>query len=534
MSRPATSDAPAIDLVSPLPPVRSGIADYAVDLAAPLAARCDLRLTRLAGQPVAPEVGRAWRPVPAERAGEDGRVPLYQMGNNRYHDGVLELALERPGVLVLHDLVLHHLLVDRTLGTGDFAAYRERLAGDHGWVGEAVAAPRRWGGESTASLFALPANRTLVRRQRAVLVHNAWAAERLLEVDADLRVGVVPMGVPLPEPPSPEGGTALRRRLGIPDGAPLIGCFGFQTAMKRLPVAIAALARRPLAEAHLLVAGEVAPDVDPTSEAARHGVAERLHVAGYLPFAELQAAIAACDVCLNLRYPTAGETSASLLRILACGRAAIVSDYGPLAHLPDEVALRVPLGREEVEAVADAGGELLADRPRRRAMEAAARRHVAAEHDPERAAAAVVDAVREWAAAEPPGDASPAPVVPTTLTWPTLGSRLAVEAPAAGWAPGERRELRLRLANQGHARWLPGEDPAGGIVLELELVDGTGRRLEAWPWRPLALTLPPGEAIELELEVRRPLGDGALRLAVTVRGRDASERHEVVAWRGAA
>ena len=41
-----------------------------------------------------------------------GRVPLYQMGNNSHHEGVLALAWERPGLLVLHDMVLHHLLVE--------------------------------------------------------------------------------------------------------------------------------------------------------------------------------------------------------------------------------------------------------------------------------------------------------------------------------------------------------------------------------------------------------------------------------------
>ena len=45
-----------LDYVSPLPPVRSGIADYSVDLLPHLAERADVRLIRLPGQPVAPEV----------------------------------------------------------------------------------------------------------------------------------------------------------------------------------------------------------------------------------------------------------------------------------------------------------------------------------------------------------------------------------------------------------------------------------------------------------------------------------------------
>src|SRR6185436_3335313 len=100
MASPPTESRLALDYLSPLPPVRSGIADYSMDLLPHLAARADVRVLALAGQPVALDVRTAWHPEPSERAGEDGRLPLYHMGNNRYHFEVLRLALERPGVLV--------------------------------------------------------------------------------------------------------------------------------------------------------------------------------------------------------------------------------------------------------------------------------------------------------------------------------------------------------------------------------------------------------------------------------------------------
>ncbi len=61
------------------------------------------------------------------------------MGNNEYHESVMELALERPGVMTLHDVILHHLLVEMTLGKARLEPYLERLATDHGWVGECAA-----------------------------------------------------------------------------------------------------------------------------------------------------------------------------------------------------------------------------------------------------------------------------------------------------------------------------------------------------------------------------------------------------------
>ena len=90
------SSAVAIDYVSPLPPVRSGISDYSSDLLPLLDTACDLRVIRLPGQPVSEEIEQRWNPVPVSTTGAGGRLPLYQMGNNEYHLAVMELALERP------------------------------------------------------------------------------------------------------------------------------------------------------------------------------------------------------------------------------------------------------------------------------------------------------------------------------------------------------------------------------------------------------------------------------------------------------
>src|SRR5204862_7305609 len=123
----------------------------------------------------------------------------------------------------------------------------------------------------------------------------------------------------------------------------------------------------------LVIVGQASAAMDLEGEARRLGVAERVHVLGFLPLEDFEASIAAVDLCLNLRYPTAGETSASLLRVLAAGRPAIVSDYAQFGDLPETVALRVPLGDGEAEALAAKLRELLAHPERLRAMGAAAR-----------------------------------------------------------------------------------------------------------------------------------------------------------------
>ena len=73
--------------------------------------------------------------------------------------------------------------------------------------------------------------------------------------------------------------------------------------------------------------------------------------------------MAACDVLVNLRYPTMGETSGSVIRALSLGRPLVVSDVGWFSELPDDVVLKVPVDEYEVATLEAALG-LAADRRR--------------------------------------------------------------------------------------------------------------------------------------------------------------------------
>ncbi len=527
-----------IDYVSPLPPVRSGIADYSADLLPHLAQHCDLRLLHLPGQPVAEDLAGRWPLVEPERLGEDGRLPLYQMGNNHYHLGVYELAWRHPGVLTLHDMVLHHFLIDRTVKGKDFDAYRRQLAADHGWIGDAAAMPMRWpGGSGTAAQFALPAHRSLLIRQRGVLVHSHWAAEALRDEIPKLEVRTVPMGIPLGDEPDASTGPAFRRRYGLPEDRPILGCFGFQTPMKRTEVVIRALAEPGLEQAHLMVAGEVAPILELERTATEVGVGDRVHVLGFLPFEDFESAILASDVCLNLRYPTAGETSASLLRILALGRPAVVSNYAQSAELPSEGILKIPVGEGEIPALVAILTELLSEPSRLTAKGDQARRYVAREHRPRDAGAAIAAACHELREAPPlserfggelEGTVGPPP--PTTLVWSSLEGELEVSGAEPPWREGERRRLTIRLRNHSLARWLAGERRDGGVALEVRIdADGLEQRA-ARDWIGLPFDLEPGEEHVFRVSLRRPPGPARLRILPHVLGHGSFAELDGPVW----
>src|SRR5439155_26010690 len=104
---------------------------------------------------------------------------IYQLGNNPHHEFVYREAMAHPGVVVLHDVVLHHLIVEMTLARGDVEGYVTALRASHGEVGEAWARGRAAGLHSEMGNFLLPASVEIANRSHAVIVHNDWSAGRL-------------------------------------------------------------------------------------------------------------------------------------------------------------------------------------------------------------------------------------------------------------------------------------------------------------------------------------------------------------------
>ncbi|MGN6564175.1 MAG: glycosyltransferase, partial [Thermomicrobiales bacterium] len=73
---------------------------------------------------------------------------------------------------------------------------------------------------------------------------------------------------------------------------------------------------------------------------------------GWVDAAIFERVLVAADLCVNLRWPTGGETSGSLLRMLAAGRATIVSAAGSFTEVPDDACITVPVGAGEEDALA--------------------------------------------------------------------------------------------------------------------------------------------------------------------------------------
>jgi len=320
-----------VTLFSPLPPSRTGVAHYASMLIPELEKHVELTA-----------IGSPSSLVPRP-------LSLYFLGNNPHHAWIYEETMRTPGVIVLHDLVLHHLIVEMTLARGDVDGYVAALEANHGEAGAAWARGRAAGLHSEMGNFLMPASVEVANRSRAVIVHNRYAADRLQSFGVTSPIHVVPH--PFEPQPSARGRReAVRAQHGFASGDRVIGLFGFLTSAKRAEVVLAAFpnARSRDAKLRLLIVGEPAPNVD--VDALR---GDGITFTGYVPDEEFAAYFAAVDRLVNLRYPSAGETSGTLIRAFEAGKPVAVSDYAQFAEFPDDCVVKIPFGDREVATLSD-------------------------------------------------------------------------------------------------------------------------------------------------------------------------------------
>jgi glycosyltransferase involved in cell wall biosynthesis len=359
---------------SPLPPERSGIADYSAMLLPELKNRVDVDVVRR---------GRRW----ARRA-RSGDVALYHVGNDpEHHSWIVEELRRRPGVVVLHDFVLHHLIAGMTVGRRDANGYLDAMQREAGAVGRMLAhgvidglLPALW--ERRAHEF--PLTGEILSSATGVIVHSRYVERRVRDQGYAGRVWRIPLAAwPMPREVSDAG---------LPGDRLVVASFGHLNPAKRVPQLLEgfALLRQRVPEALLVLVGSFAPGV-------RLDVPDGALHYDYVPEERLWSLLAATDVCVSLRFPTMGETSGIAVRALEAGRPQVVSDVGWFSELPDDVALKVPVGGDEVETLTAHLERLARDPELRARMGAAARGLAKGEHDVGRVADAYAEVLEEAA-----------------------------------------------------------------------------------------------------------------------------------------
>jgi glycosyltransferase involved in cell wall biosynthesis len=377
---------------SPVNPAPSGISDYTEELLPYLAQYADVMLYLDDGlRPANPLLGRHLELRRLGQLERDNRrrpfdAIIYHMGNSPAHAAIWGAMQRVPGVLVLHDFVLHHFMLQYYATTlGDVQRYQAEALRRYGADGERIAG-LMMRGRFTEAAFDLPFSEDVLAAARGLIAHSRFVLERAAAVRPALPAALVPMGVPLP----PQmGRDEARARLGLPPHALILASFGHINPYKRVDSVLRAVRRLrdELGDVRYLLVGSMSPAYDARAAVARAGLDGAVTITGFVARDAFEDYVAAADICVNLRHPTAGETSASLLRLLGAGKPTLVTATGSFTELPPGVVAQVDPDYAEEDLVV-AYCRLLATRPElAAAMGQAAREYVAREHTLEASAA---------------------------------------------------------------------------------------------------------------------------------------------------
>ena len=352
-----------VALVSPLPPARSGVADFAATLAAEL----------IAGTSSLVDSYTQDQFTISEYDSHD--VTLYQMGNNAvFHGKMYALLQELPGIVELHDLTLHNMVAGMTVPEnrreeyiaeyqyvyGNWGAEVGRLDWDHNL--------QLW--ETRPNMFPMLAR--VLDSALAVIVHSQAAAAIVRQHSATVPCWVIPLMTRVIE----------RRYYSLPRTSIRISSFGQVQRNKQVPETFQALAR--LASRYSFsytLVGSSSRERDYLLRiATQYGIRDRVEFIGRVSRDVLLDSIAGTDITVNLRHPTYGETSAALLDCFSIGTAAIVTNHGWYRELPDEICMKVSPSAVELPSVL---AKLMARPKVREELIASSRRWVEVHHGPD-------------------------------------------------------------------------------------------------------------------------------------------------------
>lgn len=433
---------------SPVPPLGTGIADYSEELLPFLTKRAEIDVFIEDYEPSSAWIRDNLECYPARRF-EELRAKrlydlnLYQIGNSSFHRYALNAALRFPGVVVLHDLVLQHLFLGLSVEKGNVALYiseMKRAYGDRGAaLGRQIAAAL--GSDLLASKF--PLCERMVERSYGVLVltrfMQRWLEHRFGAMPVGKFIGTAPHHYAPPPPIPVDDAQGARRSLGLQADGFLVAAFGLATRAKRIAQALEGFARFHAGRknARFLIVGEVQDGFDLSTRIAALNISDKVEFTGRQPMDRFYMYMLAADVVLNLRFPSTGELSGTLIRALGMGKAVLVSNTGPFVEFPEHTVARIDLGPPEVPEIAKTLAWLYEQPQHRRDMGQYAKAYVESKYRLEDEADAymaflerVVEARRRGELADPPpfDQADLAASVMASITDMPLGRTFGLES----------------------------------------------------------------------------------------------------------
>lgn len=343
-----TNGKPILAFVSPLAPQVSGIADYSEEMLIYLRDYFEIKIIVNGITPSNAFISENFEVIDVKK--QQSRLDsisyrLYHMGNNELHDWIYELLKKYPGTVLLHDLNLFGFFMHTTFVKGFKEQFRNELTYAYGPEGfEAGRQLLENGTYPNSQQF--PLFHRVVDLSNGLIVHSKWLKETI-ETSASFTgdIKVVPHGVAFdPSLESPQV-DEMRNHLRMDPKKFTIGVFGNMIPNKRIDVIIRCFASllktNPNTDLYIVGHAEQNVKQDLLKLVKHFGISHNVKFIYSPDIIDFKRYIMASNLCINLRWPTMGETSGTLTRALGYGIPCIVSNVGSYQEYPDNCVWKV-------------------------------------------------------------------------------------------------------------------------------------------------------------------------------------------------
>ena len=348
---------PSLLYASPFPPIKSGISDYSALLIRYLDKYFDITLYVDNYDISVKELNEYQIVKFADNAIDFGNYDyfLYNIGNiPAYHRYIYEAALAHPGLVILHDYILYYLFIGHYFEKGSLYSeiYKKQGLDDYLLLKEEVKNNETplWMRHDLAPHF--PMNKELLDSGNKFMVHSEYALGKVLDegVVSEERIRKINLFDQVDETEVTIDKEKLFSKYSVPNDAVIIASLGNIASTKlnkELCSAVRRIREKGFEKICYLMVGEGNYVDDELEEGF-------IIKTGYVSIEEFNSFIVHSDIIANLRYPTMGETSASIIRALHFGKVCITNNGGWFTEVPNECVCKIELENVEdniVEAI---------------------------------------------------------------------------------------------------------------------------------------------------------------------------------------
>lgn len=333
--------------LSPLPPDKSGIADYSLDLLHELTNFYEITLITDNSHVRPPWLSRncsiqnvTWF---KNNFANFERV-IYHFGNSDFHQNMFDLLENHQGVVVLHDFYLSGALRSldyKTMALGNL--FGKSLYDSHGY--SALLACKEESTESVALKY--PCNKSVLIHSVGIISHSHYSpqlAHQWYGSNATRDWNIIPQLKPLIEVSNSK---QERKLLKYEDKDFLVCSFGILNNTKlnhRLLESWLSSSLAKEANCYLIFVGENDGGQygrDLQRKINESAIQNRICITGFVSSEIYCKYLAIADIAVQLRSLSRGETSRAILDVMSYGIPLIFNAHGTMSEYPDDLCIKL-------------------------------------------------------------------------------------------------------------------------------------------------------------------------------------------------